>query len=158
MSKNVKYKRDAISIMRDGIKAQYKRGSSCEICGVGEDIELHHYHTVSLLVKNFAKQYQLDFSDQDVVLDNRDKFYQQHWHELVEDTVSLCVHHHQLLHKVYSKEPPLFSANKQKTWVEKQHNKIMNPSREYNSPEEDSSGLGKFIDKTVESGFSRFLL
>lgn len=156
MATNVKFKRDAISIMRDGIKSQYKRGSSCEICGVTEGIELHHYHTVSLLVKNFAKEFQLDFNDEETILSNRDKFYQKYWHELVEDTVSLCVHHHQQLHKVYTKEPPLFSASKQKTWVEKQHNKIMNPSREYNSPVEES-GFAKFIDKTVETGFSRFL-
>lgn len=155
MSVNKKYKRDAISMMRDGIKAQYKRGNHCEICGVGEGIELHHYHTVSLLVKNFAKQYQLDFSDEETILSNRDKFYQQHWHELVEDTVSLCVHHHRLLHKVYTKEPPLFSANKQKSWVEKQRNKIMNPDSPYESSTE-SEGLAKFIDKTVK-GFSRFL-
>lgn len=158
MASNVKYKRDAISIMRDGIKAQYKRGCQCAICDTSENLELHHYSTVALLVKNFAKEFQLDFTDEEVVLSNRDKFYQQHWHELVEDTVTLCVLHHQLLHKVYTKEPPLFSAKKQKAWVEKQREKIMNPGapREHTG---ERSGFGKFLstDKTEKSGFARFL-
>ncbi|ARQ96295.1 hypothetical protein [Salmonella phage Stp1] len=50
MASNVKYKRDAISLMRDGIKSQYKKDSQCAICGCAEELELHHYHTVSLLV------------------------------------------------------------------------------------------------------------
>ncbi|UXE05572.1 hypothetical protein [Salmonella phage GSP044] len=51
MASNVKYKRDAISLMRDGIKSQYKKDSQCAICGCAEELELHHYHTVSLLVR-----------------------------------------------------------------------------------------------------------
>ncbi|ATW62673.1 hypothetical protein [Salmonella phage SP-3] len=51
MASNIKYKRDAISLMRDGIKSQYKKDSQCAICGCAEELELHHYHTVSLLVR-----------------------------------------------------------------------------------------------------------
>ncbi|QGH45212.1 hypothetical protein [Bacteriophage Eos] len=155
MASNTKYKRDAISIMRDGIKSQYKRGNCCAICDVTEDLELHHYSTVALLVKNFAKEFRLDFNDEETILSNRDKFYQKYWHELVEDTVTLCVHHHQKLHKVYTKEPPLFTAKKQKTWVEKQREKILNPQAASSSVKTDGSGFSKFI--VPDSGFERFL-
>lgn len=144
MASNVKFKRDAISLMRDGIKSQYKKASCCEICGCEEDLELHHYHTVSLLVKTYAKELQLDFTDEETVLSNRTAFYERYRHELVDDTVTLCVHHHQQLHRVYTKEPPLFSANKQKVWVQKQKDKLQNPQE-----------VTKV--KTEKSGFARFL-
>lgn len=154
MATNVKFKRDAISIMRDGIKSQYKRGSSCEICGVSEDLELHHYHTVAQLVKKFAKDFQLDFNDEEVILANRDKFYKLYWHELVEATTTLCAHHHQQLHRVYSKEPPLFTASKQAVWVVNQREKFLNPHA-VPEAQTDGTGFSKFI--IPDSGFERFI-
>ncbi|EBS4928546.1 hypothetical protein JM746_000062 [Shigella sonnei] len=145
MASNIKYKRDAISLMRDGIKSQYKKDSQCAICGCAEELELHHYHTVSLLVKKFAKELQLDFTDEEIVLSNRTAFYDRYRHELVEDTVTLCVHHHQLLHKVYTKEPPLFSANKQKVWVQKQKDKLQNPQEKTQVKTETKSGFARFL-------------
>ncbi len=144
MATNVKFKRDAISLMRDGIKSQYNKASCCAICGTDESLELHHYHTVSLLVKKFAKELQLDFNDEETVLSNRTAFYDKYWHELVEDTVTLCTIHHQKLHKVYTKEPPLFSAEKQKVWVEKQKEKLSNPSTAVTT--RSSSGFGRFLN------------
>lgn len=142
MATNVKFKRDAISIMRDGVKSQYRKASCCAICDSEDSLELHHYHTVSLLVKKFAKEMQLDFNDQEVVLSNRAKFYELYGHELIEDTVTLCTTHHQLLHKVYTKEPPLFSAPKQKGWVEAQRHKYLNPGE---VKPRSVSGFGKFL-------------
>lgn len=144
MATNVKFKRDAISLIRDGIKSKYRKASCCAVCDSAENLELHHYHTVSLLVKKFAKENQLDFNDEETVLSNREALYKQYWHELVEDTVTLCVHHHQLLHKVYTKEPPLFSAKKQKTWVEKQRDKLLNPDTTVTKPKS-SGGFGRFL-------------
>jgi hypothetical protein len=145
LATNVKFKRDAISLIRDGIKSQYKKASCCAICDTDDSLELHHYHTVSLLVKNYAKEMQLDFTDEETVLSNRTALYDKYWHELVEDTVTLCTTHHQQLHKVYSKEPPLFSAGKQKSWVQLQRDKI-------NSPD-----VVPKRDPSKSTGFSRFL-
>lgn len=143
MATNVKYKRDAISLIRDGIKSQYNKASICAICGNDESLELHHYHTVSLLVKNYAKEFQLDFNDEETVLSNRTAFYDKYRHELVEDTVTLCTKHHQQLHRVYTKEPPLFSADKQKVWVEKQKEKLDSPKTAIATTR--SSGFGRFL-------------
>lgn len=142
MATNTKNKRTAIATMRDGIKAHYKKDSFCAICNSSNDLELHHYNTVSLLVKNFAKEFQLDFNDENIVLSNRTAFYDKYWHELVEDTVTLCFEHHKLLHKIYTKEPPLSTANKQKNWVEKKKNKLLNPKEERPKTK---TGFGKFL-------------
>lgn len=142
MATNTKYKRTAIALMRDGIKANYKKGSCCEICGCETELELHHYFTVSLLVKNFAKEFHLDFNDEEVVLDNRTAFYEKYWHELVDDIVTLCAEHHKLLHKVYTKEPPLSTASKQKNWVIKQKQKLLNPTEK---KAVSKTGFGKFL-------------
>lgn len=146
MAKNKpKFKRDAISLVRDGIKSQYHKASCCAICDNDEDLELHHYHTVSLLVKNYAKEMQLDFNDEETVLSNRTALYDKYWHELVEDTVTLCNMHHQKLHKVYTKEPPLFSASKQKKWVELQREKLTNPDPSKQKDPSKSTGFGRFL-------------
>ena len=145
MATNVKFKRDAISIMRDGIKSRYSKDGCCAICGSDEALELHHYHTISQLIKNFAKELQLDFTDENIVLSNREAFYKKYEHELVRDVVTLCQHHHQLLHKVYTKEPPLFSANKQKAWVLKQKEKLQNPQEKTQVKTETKSGFARFL-------------
>lgn len=110
-------KRVATKHIRDGIKSNYSKKECCEICGTKDDLELHHYHTVSLLLKNYAAENGIPISTDDEVLAMRDDFYQVFWHELVEDTVTLCNTHHVRLHKIYTQEPTLASAPKQRNWV-----------------------------------------
>jgi hypothetical protein len=116
-------KRVATKHIRDGIKSNYQKKDHCEICGAVDDLELHHYTTVSLLLKQYAKENGIPISTDEEVLDMREDFYKQHWHELVEDTVTLCNRDHTRLHQIYSQEPALNTAEKQKRWVEAQHAK-----------------------------------
>lgn len=122
MAKN-KNKRVAVKHIRDGIKSNYTKKDHCEICGTEHDLELHHYHTVSLLLKKYAKENGIPISTDEEVLAMRDGFYEKHWHELVEDTVTLCNSHHVKLHRIYSQEPDLSTAAKQRNWVEVQKGK-----------------------------------
>ncbi len=122
MAKNTN-KRVATKHIRDGIKSNYQKKDRCEICGCADDLELHHYTTVSLLLKQYAKENGIPISTDDEVLAMRDDFYKAHWHELVEDTVTLCNKDHVRLHQIYSQEPPLSTAEKQKRWVKAQHAK-----------------------------------
>lgn len=146
-----KNKRVATKHIRDGIKSKYNKGSSCEICGCSDELELHHYHTVSLLLKNYAKENGIPISSDEEVLAMRDDFYKHHWHELVDDTVTLCHEHHVELHKIYSQEPPLSTVSKQKNWVIKRRDKI-------NGLETSTSssyyGLARFMVQT--NGLSSF--
>lgn len=123
MAKNTGLKRDPVKYIRDGVKANYQRKDYCEICGVTEDIELHHYHTVSFILEKYAKEKGLALTTKEQVLAMRDDFYKEHWHELVEDTVSLCNYHHTTLHKIYGQKPLLHTADKQRIWVKKQYDK-----------------------------------
>lgn len=110
-------KRVATKHIRDGIKSNYQKKDQCEICGAVDNLELHHYTTVSLLLKQYAKENGIPISTDEEVLAMREDFYKAHWHELVEDTVTLCNKDHTLLHQIYSQEPALSTAEKQKRWV-----------------------------------------
>lgn len=148
MAANTKTKRKPIRWIRDGIKQHYKKAGCCEVCGVSDDLELHHYHTVSFLLEKHAKENNIPLSTDDEVLAMRDAFYEEYWHELVDDTVTLCNHHHVFLHKIYGQKPLLSTAEKQKNWVQKQHDKA-------NGIESDEViqgvGIGKYIDYTPKS-------
>lgn len=139
-------KRTAIRWIRDGIKQKYKKGSCCEICGTTEDLEFHHYHTVAFVLENYAKAHGINLGNEDEVLAMRESFYEEHWHELVEDAVTLCNTHHVLLHKIYGQKPLLSTAQKQKHWVQKQHDKAHGLVTE-----DVRTGLSKYIDYTPKS-------
>lgn len=123
MAKNT---RSVIKWVRDLAKSHYKKDTKCAICGVEHDLEFHHYYTVSLVINDYVRLNGLAVDTTEDILEMRDKFLQDHWREMVEEAVTLCADHHKLLHKLYGKEPPLNSASKQKSWVEKQHDKVLN--------------------------------
>lgn len=117
--------RTAIKWIRDLAKSHYKRDTKCAICGVEHELEFHHYNTVSLVLKQYAEDYDLSLDSKEEILAMREKFIKDKWHEMVEDAVTLCATHHKLLHKLYGKEPELHTASKQKIWVERQHEKAI---------------------------------
>lgn len=124
MAVNTGKKRVATKHIRDGIKSNYKKDCKCAICGTDKELELHHYTTVSLLLKRYARDNSIPIDTDEAVLAMRDKFYEDHWYELVEYTVTLCSSHHKTLHKIYGREPAITTAAKQEHWVEKQANKL----------------------------------
>lgn len=150
MATNTGLKRDPVKYIRDGIKSNYKRKDYCEVCDATENIELHHYHTVSFILENYAKDKGLSLSTKDSVLAMRDDFYKAHWHELVEDTVSLCNHHHTLLHKIYGQKPLLYTADKQRIWVKKQYDKAHGLLVE-ETPVAYTSGISSYLIPTSGS-------
>lgn len=124
MAKNTgEKKRVPVKHIRDGIKSNYNKDCKCAICSTEEDLELHHYRTVSTLFYNYCKEHNIDISTDELVLAMRDQFYKDHWEDLVEYTVTLCNKHHKLLHKIYGREPLLHTAEKQERWVQKQKDK-----------------------------------
>lgn len=144
MAKNTGNKRTAIRHIRDGIKSNYNKDCKCAVCDTEEDLELHHYHTVSLILKAYVAKHNIPIETDEQVLAMRDEFYQAHWYELVEDAVTLCNSHHKALHKTYGKEPSLSTAEKQKTWVTRFRDKLRG---------KDSSST-----TTVRSGFASHII
>lgn len=136
MAKNTGNKRVAVKHVRDGIKSQYSKAEECACCGSTEDLELHHYTTFSLLLEQYCRERNISIDTDEQVLAMRDQFYQDHWYELVDYTVTLCNTHHKLLHKIYGKQPALSSAKKQESWVKKFKDRVSGKESQPNSPSE----------------------
>ena len=113
-------KRDPVKYVRDRAKTRYKKGTFCEICGSKEDLDFHHFYSLSPLLHNWIKRNRLDPNN---VLEFRDEFIELHKPELFTHTVTLCRSHHLRLHSVYGRNPNLGTAKKQMRWVEIQRNK-----------------------------------
>ena len=113
-------KRLEVKYVRDGIKSRYPKKVRCYITGTTEELELHHYHTVSELWNNWKKANNIEITSQEDIKAVREAFYLEYEKELLEDVVTLCHHWHQdRLHKLYGQNPKLSTAAKQKRWVER---------------------------------------
>ena len=144
MAKNTN-KRIPVKWIRDGAKSAYDKKDHCYICNTHDDLELHHTHSITLLLERWVKETGHDVSTDEAVLAVRDEFINAHHKEVYNDVYTLCNHHHVKLHGVYGKAPALNSAQKQSDWIEKQREKLTNPD----SPD-------KPVSKVLVSRFSEF--
>jgi len=108
--------------IRDAAKSSYQKKTYCEICGVTEELDFHHFYSVSELVHAWERINGEVKSDEEAIAE-RDRFIQQHKYELFEATVTLCNPHHMKLHSIYGKNPKLSTAKKQESWVRIQREK-----------------------------------
>lgn len=121
-----KLKRDPVKYIRDKAKAKYKKGTSCEICGSTEQLDFHHFFTLSPLLREWLKEKQKERPDHYVdeyIVIWRDEFIEDKETELYNDTATLCHKHHLELHRLYGRNPALVTAKKQMRWVEIQREK-----------------------------------
>lgn len=125
MAKNTN-KRIPVKWVRDRAKAAYEKQSVCYICGTQQDLELHHLHSVTLLLEKWASRCGYDISTDDGILQVRDEFIEQHHSELYDQVYTLCNRHHVALHSVYGKTPRPGSEPKQQRWIELQREKHLN--------------------------------
>lgn len=117
-------KRDEIKYIRDLAKSSYKKDSVCYICNSVQDLQFHHYYSLTQLWEKFKKKAKIKIASIEDILDYREQFKSVHHREIYEETVTLCKYHHMdRLHKIYGKSPGLSTALKQKRWVEIQRSK-----------------------------------
>ena len=116
-------KRDLVKYVRDKAKSQYKKTSSCYICGSNTDLDFHHYYGLTELLETWIKQNKIIINSEQDILDLRESFIDENREEVYEYTTTLCHTHHLRLHSIYGKRPKLITAQKQKRWVEKQREK-----------------------------------
>jgi len=117
-------KRDPIKHIRDLAKSKYPAKVTCAICYSVENLQLHHYNTLTLLLRKYSETNSVDISTDEAVLDMRGSFIAAHHKELFEDVVCLCkTCHNDKLHKIYGKVPSLGTAKKQPNWVKKMRDK-----------------------------------
>lgn len=119
MAKNTN-KRIPVKWIRDGAKSAYEKSDHCYICGSQNDLELHHTHSITLLLERWVEEKGYDISTDEAVLEIRDEFIKTHHHEIYEAVYTLCNHHHVKLHSIYGKAPALNTAVKQGEWIQKQ--------------------------------------
>lgn len=115
--------RDPIKYIRDKAKSKYEKGSKCEICDSTENLDFHHYYTMTPLFNKWLKEKGYKVNDVDDILGIRDEFIADKSEEIYNLTVTLCHTHHLQLHGVYGKHPALHTAKKQMRWVEIQRKK-----------------------------------
>jgi len=130
MAKNTGNNRIPVKWVRDRAKSAYDKKDFCYICGTHEDLELHHTHSITLLLNNWAQEMHYDISTDAGILAVRDEFIEQHRKEIYDDVFTLCNPHHVALHSVYGKAPALSTAAKQGTWIEKQRAKALGEPQE----------------------------
>ena len=118
-------KRDEIKYIRDISKSAYKKDKECYICGTTEELQFHHFYSMTALWERWKKNNNIVIKDVEDIEIYREHFKIFHRKEIYDDTVTLCKFHHmERLHKIYGKTPTLATAEKQRRWCEKQREKI----------------------------------
>lgn len=141
MAKNTN-KRISIKWVRDRAKSAYEKDSKCFVCGSCADLELHHLHSMTLLLDRWCQVKGIQLVSDEDILAVRDQFIQDHYQEIYTQVYTLCNKHHVRLHQVFGKAPGLQSALKQQRWLELQQNKFTNPDQQ--------------VEKSYGSWFSEF--
>jgi hypothetical protein len=136
MAKNTGNNRIPVKWVRDKAKAAYEKKDTCYVCGTAEDLELHHFHSVTILLEAWAQRKKYDISTDDGILAVRDEFIDEHQIELYDLVRTLCNKHHVALHKIFGKAPAPNSVAKQERWVDIQRDKFNGvvPKVSYGSP------------------------
>ena len=124
MAKNTGNKRIPVKHVRDKAKAAYDKQDHCYICGTKEDLELHHFHSITILLDVWAKVKKYDISTDEGILAVRDEFIAEHRTELYDLVRTLCNKHHVNLHKIFGKAPDPKSVQRQERWVDIQRDKF----------------------------------
>ena len=124
MAKNTGNKRIPVKHVRDKAKAAYDKQDHCYICGTEEDLELHHFHSITILLDVWAKVNKYDISTDEGILAVRDEFIAEHRTELYDLVRTLCNKHHVNLHKIFGKAPDPKSVQRQARWVDIHRDKL----------------------------------
>lgn len=130
MAKNTGNNRIPVKWVRDKAKSAYEKQGSCFICGIDQDLELHHTHSITILLENWARNNGYDISTDEGILAVRDKFIESHKREIYEEVYTLCNRHHVKLHSIYGKKPPIGTADKQSRWIHKQKEKHLSGDKD----------------------------
>lgn len=144
MAKNTN-KRIPVKWVRDKAKAAYEKQSCCFICETTRDLELHHLHSITVLLEKWADRKGYDISTDDGILAVRDEFISEHKSELYDQVYTLCNPHHVALHSVYGKTPQPGSEPKQARWIELQKAKFLGGDNTHKPVIESHSFFSRFI-------------
>jgi len=119
-----KLKRVPTKYVRDVIKKNYRKKSSCYICNKKSNLELHHMYSLSELFHTWLEKNNLDKDDVNVIRTSRYNFMVDHKEELDDrNCLTLCKAHHERLHNIYGQTYSNSMVPKIKNWVKIQKEK-----------------------------------
>jgi len=133
MAKNTSNARIPVKWVRDKAKAAYEKADTCYVCGTTQDLELHHFHSVTLLLNAWAVKKGYDIGTDAGILAVRDEFIAEHHDELYNQVRTLCNPHHVRLHATFGKAPPAGSEPRQSRWCDRQQAKAQGKTLETTS-------------------------
>lgn len=116
-------KRDLVKYVRDKAKSQYKKATSCYICGSTENLDFHHFYGLTELLEWWMKEQKVVIETEEDILRLREQFIADNKEKVYDHAVTLCHMHHLRLHNIYGKRPKLITAKKQEKWVKIQRTK-----------------------------------
>ena len=116
-------KRDLIKYCRDRAKSKYNKGSECEICTSTNELEFHHFNSMTQMLDKWLAKNKLKVETAEEIMSVRDSFIEEHQTEIYDLTTTLCKQCHLKLHAIYGKKPSLGTAAKQERWVQRQRDK-----------------------------------
>lgn len=118
-------KRLPIKFIRDYIKKDYEKDSSCYVCGAKEKLELHHLYSLSEVFNEWCLQNKI--TDQQIekdILELRKTFYSDCFDKLCnKNLVTLCKQHHLNLHTIYGQRYSNHLVPKIRNWLKIQKDK-----------------------------------
>lgn len=112
-----------VKYIRDYAKSGYPKKSYCEVCGSTENLDFHHFYSMTPLFDKWCKTNKIQIKTEEDILKARVDFVKDHHKEIYEDTITICNSLHEKLHSIYGKNPNLGTAKKQMRWIEKQKEK-----------------------------------
>ena len=85
----MKLKRDLVKYVRDKAKSKYDKGTECFICGATENLDFHHFHGLTELLEIWLRKNKLSITDEEDILNLRERFIYEHNEELYNAAVTL---------------------------------------------------------------------
>ncbi len=128
MAKNTGNARIRVKWVRDRAKSAYEKQDLCYICQTSQDLELHHTHSMTLLLDRWCLEQGLKLDTDEEVLEHRDRFIAEHHDEIYNQVYTLCNPHHVKLHQIFGKAPALNTTGRQAHWIELQREKYTSGS------------------------------
>lgn len=118
-------KREAIKMVRDYIKKDYKNKDCCFICGKTDTLELHHIYSLSELFNSWLDKNNIRINNTvEQLIELRSLFAEDNYQALSNDNLyTLCKKHHVQLHNIYGQRYSNNMAPKIKNWIQIQKEK-----------------------------------
>lgn len=117
--------KNAVKIVREYIKKDYKARDCCYICGATSNLELHHLYSLSETWNKWLEKQNIRHLQSDEHVKELRVVFAQECEEQLSNKhlITLCGTHHKRLHNIYGQRYANYLVPKVKNWIEIQREK-----------------------------------